>query len=393
MKNNGFVLSDGDAAFKQKIGAAANEAIKILSRDMEKYSSGALYPAAYKNGHYEAVVNGDLKNNAWQEGFYTGQLWLAYEISHEEKFEELAEKNVADFAERMENNFHIDWHHDTGFLYTPSCVAAYKLTGNTLAREAALSAAYSLQRRFRPRGEFIQSMGFELEKENYRFIIDTMMNLPLLFWAADETGKSVYREKAVKHAETTRKYILRDDGSTYHHFLMDFETAGPKGGLTLQGAGNDSCWSRGQAWMVYGSALMYANTGDSSWIETFDKVTDYFTAHLPENGIPNWDFSVFGTEDNDRDASAGMIAACGIMEMARLTEQGEKMRGYIAAAKKMLLSAVCEYAVAANEGDEGLMRGVMPAKLLGMTEPCAPYGDYFYLEALVRAMGNWEKYW
>ena len=295
MKNEKFVLSDGDDIFAEKVKAAIEEAIKIIERDMEKYASGNLYPAAYENGKYEAVLNADLKNHAWMEGFWPGQLWLAYEYTGNEKFKFLAEKNVADFAKRMEDNILIDFHHDMGFLYVPSCVAAYKLTNSEFAKDVALSAAYSLSRRFRPRGEFIQSIGMELDAKDYKFIIDTMLNIPILFWASDVTGKESYSEKALKHAETTRKYILRDDGSTYHHFMMDFETGGPKGGKTHQGVGDNSCWTRGHSWMIYGSALMYARTGDESWIETFETVTDYFLAHLPEDYIPHWDFAVLGT--------------------------------------------------------------------------------------------------
>lgn len=389
-----YVLSAGDDSLRQKLELAAEEAVKIVERDMVRYESGDLYPAAWKDGKYEAVPNGDLRNNAWVDGFFPGQLWLCYELTGKEKFRALAEKNVVDFAKRMEDNLHIDWHHDTGFLYIPTCVSAYKLTGNKLAEKTALQAAYSLSRRFRTRGEFIQSMGFEIEPENYRFIIDTMMNIPLLFWAAEQTGEESYRIKAIKHAETTRKYIIREDGSTYHHFLMDFDTAGPKGGLTLQGAGNDSCWTRGQSWMVYGSALMYAHTGDESWIKTFETVTDYFLAHLPEDYIPHWDFAVLGTEDDDRDSSAGAICACGIMEMAaNIGEKSGKMPQYIAAAKKMMAALAEHCAISFQSGREGLLDRVMGSKPHGSVEGCTPYGDYFYMESLVRALKEWNKYW
>ncbi len=394
VRNEKFVLSDGDATFQSKLQQAMKEAVQILERDMKKYISGDLYPAAYANGHYEAVYNADLKNHAWEEGFWPGQLWLAYEYTGDAKFRSLAEKNVLDFKKRMDDNMLIDFHHDTGFLYVPACVAAYKLTGSELAKETALSAAYSLSRRFRPRGEFIQSIGMELDAKDYKFIVDTMLNIPLLFWAADETGNTSYREKAIKHAETTRKYILREDGSTYHHFLMDFTTGGPKGGMTHQGVGADSCWTRGQSWMIYGSALMYAQTGDEKWIQTFETVTDYFLAHLPADYIPHWDFAVFGTDDDERDSSAGIITACGIMELAKhVAPDSGKMPIYIEAAKKLMTAAVDGCAVRYESGEEGLLGRVMGSKPHGSVEACAPYGDYFYLEALMRALKPWQPYW
>lgn len=394
MRKTNFLLAETDEGLKQSLETAIQNALAILKRDMQKYIAGNVYPAAYTDEAYQVAPMADLRNHVWEEGFWTGQLWLAYELTGEADFRELAEKNVVDFAKRMDDNMQIDWHHDTGFLYTPSCVAAYKLTGNRLAKQAAEEAAYSLSRRFRVRGEFIQSMGYEMEPENYKFIIDTMLNIPLLFWATEETGKRSYRDKAIRHAETTRKYVIREDGSTYHHFLMNFETAGPKGGLTWQGSGDNSCWSRGHAWMIYGSALMYTYTGDASWIQTFETITDYFIAHLPANGIPSWDFSAMGTEDDATDTSAGVIAACGIMELANYlpADQG-KMPTYLETARKIMSSAISTYAVKPTDGCEGLIKGVMPAKPQGYCEPCAPYGDYFYLEALMRAARHWERYW
>lgn len=394
MWKNKYILADSDEIFVKQMEKAAEKALNIVERNMKKFASGDEYPSEYNEGHYMVFKNGDPKGGIWMEGFWTGQLWLCYELTGNKKFSELAEKNVVDFHKRVVENNQIDWHHDTGFLYTPSCVAAYKVTENELAKEAAEIAAYSLSRRFRIRGEFIQSMGFELESENYRFIVDTMMNLPLLFWAAEVTGNEAYYDKAKKHAETTRKYIVREDGSTFHHFLMDFETAGPKGGITWQGVGDTSCWSRGQAWMIYGSALMYAYTGDSSWITTFEKVADYFLMNLPADFVPYWDFSVSGAEGEPRDSSAAAIAVCGILEMMGiLGEEYENWNMYVEAVKKIMNSLVEHYSSSYESGEEGLLLGVTHAKPQGMIQNCTTYGDYFYLEALIRIVRSWGRYW
>lgn len=389
-----YILTAENELLRTKLENAARNAVKILEREMPRYISGALYPADYENGKYGAAENGNLRNLAWLEGFWTGQLWLAYEFTKDEKFKELAEKNVVDFEKRMVDNLHIDWHHDMGFLYSLSCVAAYRLTGSTVAKKTALQAAYSLSRRFRPRGEFIKSMSFETDAKNYKFIIDTMMNLPLLFWASEETGENLYRERAIKHAETSRKYLIRDDNSTYHHFLMDFKTAGPVRGLTWQGYSDESCWTRGQAWMIYGAALMYSYTKDNSWVDTFYKVTDYFIEHLPEDYVPLWDFAVIGTGDDDRDSSAAAIAVCGILEMAQhISFQEGKMAEYIQVACKILESLADNYAIDLNDETEGLLGSVMSAKPQGIIRNCEIFGDYFYLEALIRALMPWKKYW
>lgn len=395
MERRDFVLSEHDASLREMLEKALDTAIKTVERNAKKYNSGELYPIGkYENGRYIWDINGGDAGNRWTEGFWTGQLWLCYELTGKEIFKTVAERSVRDFYKRVDENIHIDWHHDTGFLYTLSCVSAYKLTGNELANRAAKMAAYSLSRRFRKKGEFIQNSQTEINADNYKFIIDTMMNLPLLFWMAEQTGEESYRQKALKHAETTRKYIIREDGSTYHHYLMDYKTGAPIRGLTLQGAGDESCWTRGQAWMVYAAPLMYDFTGDESWIETFERVTDYFIEHLPADCIPYWDFDMTDIPGEPRDSSAAAIAACGIMEMAKyLPSEHGKMEKYIEFAKKMLISLVKNYATFFEDGDEALLLHVTGSKPHGSADISAVYGDYFYLEALVRATCAWERYW
>lgn len=389
--NNKYVLTSGDKALFNKVKSAADKAMEIIERSMPAYASGTVYPLDYKDGKYTLVPNGE---GIWVEGFWTGELWLSYELSGNEKFRELAEKNVSDFIKRMDDNNNIDWHHDIGFLYSPSCVAAYKLTGSQAARKVSEEAAYLLNRRFRLKGNFIQSAGIETDEPKYKFIIDTMLNLPLLFWAADTTGREMYRERAIKHAETARKYTIRPDGSTYHHFLMNIKNGEPLRGHTWQGFSDESCWSRGQSWMVYGAAIMYAYTGDESWIDTFETVTDYFIDHLPDDYVSHWDFDVIGTGDEDRDSSATAITVCGILEMANhIGTNVRKMPIYIETAKKMLASLIDNYAVKPESGKDGLLDATMGAKPFGTVPGCRPYGDYYYMEALVRALIPWQMYW
>lgn len=390
-----YILTEQKPKWKPLLEKGLTQATALVKKYMPKYASGTLYPAKYENGAYQAIANGDPRGNFWEEGFYPGQLWLSYEATKDEAYRALAEKNVQDFYHRVKENDQIDWHHDTGFLYTPSCVAAYMLTGNETAKKAAEMAAYSLSRRFRPRGQFIQSMSFEMDEQNYKFIVDTILNLPLLFWAAEETGDSSYREKAIAHLHTTIRYAMREDGSTFHHFLMNERTGEPVRGFTWQGASDDSCWSRGQAWVLYGLALAYRWTKDETLLEPFYKATDYFFEHLPADRIPYWDFSFSDGSPEPRDSSAGAIAVCGILEMANsLPETGPKMQHYLEEAAQ-LLAALVEKCGNVPESDvEGLLLHATGAKPQGSgIDACLPYGDYFYLEALVRATRNWRSYW
>ena len=389
-----FVLTEKRPELSEKIEVAINNAIGILKRDIVKYESGKDYPCRYHDGKYEVMENADVRGDYWTEGFWPGQLWLAYEICGYEVFRTVGEKNIEDFYKRVVENNNIDWHHDLGFLYTLSSVAPYKLLKSELGKKSALIAAYSLSRRFRYKGEFIQSMGGEFEEQFYRFIVDTMLNLPLLFLAAEESGENIYREKAIKHLKTTLKYIVRENGSTYHHFLMNNQTGEPISGLTLQGAGDDSYWSRGQAWIIYGLALAYRYTKDESLLEVFEKVTEFFIYHLPEDYIAYWDL-VYTCGDEPRDSSATAIAVCGILEMARLVPKNTgKIQYYIDIAVKMLDSLISEkYANSPESGNEGLLLHTTASKPHGFYDSCTVYGDYFYLEALVRAKKDWVCYW
>ncbi|MBQ8816626.1 MAG: glycoside hydrolase family 88 protein [Lachnospiraceae bacterium] len=389
-----YVLVEHYPELKLMLSDAIKEATDILKRDMVKYASGDLYPARYANGKYVAVKNADPLCYYWEEGFWPGQLWLAYEATGDEAFRKLADKNVDDFYKRVDENNHIDWHHDLGFLYTPSCVSAYMLTGNETAKKAALMAAYSLSRRFRPRGQFIQSMSFELDEPNYKFIVDTMLNIPLLFWAAKETGEESYRQKALAHLNTTVKYAMREDGTTYHHFLMDEKTGGPIKGQTWQGDGDESCWSRGQAWVVYGLALGYGYTKDEKILGHFKKATDYVMNHMPEDFVPYWDFVYSDGSEEPRDSSAAAIIACGILEMAKHAPECDFMKGYLDKVAKMMRSMAVSYANKLKNGTEGLLLHGTDAKPQGegIDVPLS-FGDYFYMESLIRATRDWKSYW
>lgn len=391
-----YILAEHFPELNGELRSAIEVATKIVKRNTQKYGTGDLYPADAVGGTYTAVKQCDKRSHFWLEGFWPGQLWLTYELTKDEDIHAIADKYVEDFYKRVYENNNIDWHHDTGFLYTPSCVSGYKVAGNETAKKAALMAAYSLSRRFRYKGEFIQSMLTELDENRdfYKFIVDTMMNLPLLFWATEETGDSIYREKAIRHLNTTIKYAMREDGTTFHHILMDNQTGEMIRGLTWQGASDDSCWSRGQAWVVYGLAIAYAYTKDESLIPHFCKVTDYFINHLPADDVPYWDFVYSDGDGQPRDSSAAAIAVCGILEMAKHVNENEYgMKNYIDKAKDMLVSLMRNYASTYESGDEGLILHGTVANPQGMADSATQFGDYFYLEALLRASSDWNPYW
>ena len=237
-----------------------------------------------------------------------------------------------------------------------SCVAAYQLTGNERAKEAAVMAAEQLLSRFQEKGGFIQAWGPLGAEDNYRLIIDCLLNLPLLYWASDVTGDGKYREIAVRHTKTSIQNLVREDFSTYHTFFFDPRTGEPVRGVTAQGYKDDSAWARGQAWGIYGTALAYRYTKDETCKDLFRKVTAFYMDHLPEDLVPYWDLSFSRGSGEPRDTSAAAAAVCGMMEMCRNGSLDKKEKAfYEEKADQMLENLIDHYAVTSIKESNGLL--------------------------------------
>ncbi len=260
-------------------------------------------------------------------------------------------------------------------------------------------AADHLASRYRETGKFLQAWGNVGQASEYRLIIDCLLNLPILYWATEVTGDPSYAEKAENHIKTAMKCVLRPDNSTYHTHFIDMETGEPTYGVTHQGNRNGSAWARGQAWGVYGIALSYRYLKNPEYIDLFCRVTDYFIEHLPSDLIPYWDFDFDDGSTEPRDSSASAIAVCGILEMAKYLPK-EKADKYLEAADKMLRALVDHCANTDLEKCNGiLLHGTYArssaentCKNRGVDE-CNTWGDYFYMEALIRLTKDWELYW
>ncbi|MFT4252146.1 MAG: glycoside hydrolase family 88 protein, partial [Caulobacter sp.] len=194
-----------------------------------------LFTDAFPRPSSEGGVYAPMDNTEWTNGFWTGMLWLAFEASGEPRYRQAAERQVESFRDRIDREVNVD-HHDLGFLYSLSCVAGWKLTGNIGARQAALAAARRLMTRYLPVAGIIQAWGDLSDPEQAgRMIIDCNLNLPLLYWASDETGDPTFRIAADRHIEEAARHIVRPDASTFHTFYMDPRTGEPVGGKTHQG--------------------------------------------------------------------------------------------------------------------------------------------------------------
>ena len=237
------------------------------------------------------------------------------------------------------------------------------------------------------------------DPDNYRYIIDCMLNVPLLYWAGETTGNDHYREIAAAHTATTLANSFRPDGSTYHTFFMNPDGT-PKGGRTCQGYKDDSFWARGQAWGVYGSAIGYTYTHDEKFLEVFRKALEFYLSRLPEDLVPCWDM-VFAPESGEpRDSSSAAIVACGLLGGWQNMWTKQKLPSGALWPGRCWGSLATHYAVKPGTlGSGQLLHGTYSKKSPYNTctpegvDECTSWGDYFYMEALTRLTKDWEMYW
>ncbi|MGG7077789.1 glycoside hydrolase family 88 protein [Clostridium sardiniense] len=373
---------------KSEVKQAIENVIKQIDANMEYFKEKFPYSAT-KNNKYEII-----ENIEWTDGFWTGLLWLAYEYTGDNKYRELAEKNVLSFKNRVDKDIEID-HHDLGFLYSLSCVSAYKLTGSEVAKEASIKAADKLISRYQEKGGFIQAWGELGHKDHYRFIIDCLLNIPLLYWASNETKNDKYRKIAETHFETSCNYVIRDDASAFHTFYMNPEDGSPVKGVTRQGYNDESAWARGQAWGVYGIPLNYKNTKNTEAFNLYKGMTNYFLNRLPKDNVCYWDLIFNDGDDQSRDSSAAAIAVCGMHEMNKyLPEVDESKEVYKYAMHTILKSLIDNYTNPnIGEGEPVLLHGVYSWHSGKGVDEGNIWGDYYYLEALIRFYKDWELYW
>ncbi|HIX13189.1 MAG TPA: glycoside hydrolase family 88 protein [Candidatus Anaerofilum faecale] len=373
-------------------GAALDTAVKIVRQNLPLFTSNCQNHSSVND------IYPPCENDQWTCGFWPGEVWLAWERTGEDCFKNTALTLVDSFDHRIRNHIEVD-HHDMGFLYSPSCVAAWKLVGSEKGRDAAILAADQLISRFHEKGEFIQAWGTLGAKDNYRYIIDCLLNVPLLYWATEVTGDEKYANIAHRHVATCLKNSIRPDGSTYHTFFMDPVTGGPSHGATCQGYKDDSCWARGQAWGVYGTAISYRYTKKPEYLDAFRRVLAYYLERLPEDLIPYWDMTFTSGTEEPRDSSSASIVACGLLEAAKYVGE-EEAAAWRKLAAQMLKSLADHYAV--QEGPDGI--GIVRHGTYSKKSPyntctpegvdeCVSWGDYFYMEALTRFVKDWELYW
>lgn len=350
-------------------------------------TSSALHYQLRKDGAHPLGAN-----VGWTTGFWPGMLWLGYELTGRERFRDAAADLSIDFQRRLEAGVDLE-HHDLGFLYLLSNVAADRITGLPGARATAVAAADRLMARLLPGASVIQAWGrLDDPTERGRVIIDSVMNLPLLHWAHSITGRAAYREAARSHLLHTMDFLLRPDGSTCQTYFVDADTGAPRRPATHQGLSDSSCWSRGQAWALYGLALNHHHLPDLGLLDRAMQVADYFLSHLPPDDIALWDLNLAHDSGEPRDSSANAIAVCGLLELANQLPEGPARKHYQEAGER-LLGALTRHCAGALPTAGGLLAHGTYHRLANRgVDECTLWGDYYYLEALARLHKGWTSY-
>ncbi|GAA4812778.1 glycoside hydrolase family 88 protein [Streptomyces ziwulingensis] len=360
------------AEVRRTLRAAADYAVEKV-RAVAPQVTG--FPVGTKFEKWVYSPNGD-----WVGGFWPGTLWMAYLHSEDSGLRTLA----LDWARRLAPRQYDTTTHDLGFLFTPSWVTAWRLTGDEVWRSGALRAADSLIRRYNPRGRFLRAWGRLDEANNAgRVIIDTMMNLDLLAFASSQTGDARYLDIAVEHARTTQRHFPRPDGSTPHVFDFDPDTGTPIGPGTVQGYSPRSCWARGQSWGIYGFTTLHRRTGDPEFLATARKLADFAIGALGADHVPVWDYRAPQQPHDIKDASAGAVMACGLLDLAAVT--GERAYREVAVRLLTALSRTC-LTRKSSRADAVVARCTRNRPAEDGVEISLPYADYYLLEGILRLL-------
>jgi len=366
---------------KALLEGAMEFAQKQVKHLIEKHPS--FCPMYTKDGKWQ---HEGPKWTHWCDGFLPGMMWIfrRYQAS---RGQEATAKYWLDHAiqytktlepRKMDRDVH-----DLGFIFTNTYYRWYQLTGDEELNGVLIQAGRTLALRFQEKGQYLRSFVSEDS-----LFIDIMMNVGIIFYAARETNDKRLREIALRHAYTTRRVLVRGDGSTAHEGLFNLETGEFLKQTTHQGFRGDSCWSRGLAWALYGFGTCFEYSRDPHFLQTAESCADYFITHMPSDGVPPWDFNAPAESRKQVDTSSGAIAAAGLLRLSRLISDPVKGHFYWTAAVRILRSLSEKY-LGKSKGWEGVLKGGVYHihKNLGVNESVM-WGDHFFVEALDHSLRN-----
>jgi unsaturated chondroitin disaccharide hydrolase len=313
----------------------------------------------------------------WCDGFLPGIMWIL-----RARGDESWEAPAINYSRKLEHRQFDRDVHDLGFIFNSTYLRWYQLTGDAALNGVLIQAGRTLALRFKQKGEYLRSF-----VSDDSLFIDIMMNVGIIFYAARQTGDEALLDIAMRHCLTTRRTLVRGDGSTSHEGLFDLASGEFLRQTTHQGYRGDSCWTRGLAWSLYGFGTAYGHTRDSRFLATAEACADFFIANTPASGVAPWDFDAPEESRKTVDTSASAIAASGLLQLAGLSADPLKGAFYRDAARQMLTSLCRDYLAADDPKWEGILRGGVYHihKGLGVNESVM-WGEYFFVEALDKAL-------
>jgi len=301
----------------------------------------------------------------WCEGFFPGMMWLIHEKTGDAWWRQQAEA----YSTRLEPRQHDRNVHDLGFIFISTYLPWFRASGDRRFNDVLVQAGRTLAMRFQEKGQYLASF---IGPES--LFIDIMMNVGIIFYAARETGDAKLMDVATRHCLTTRRYLVRGDGSTSHEGMFDTVTGEFLRQTTKQGYRNDSCWSRGLAWALYGFHTAYSYSGEEKFLNTARACADFYLEHTPDHGVPYWDYDVPEGPQRIYDSSAGAIAAAGLFRLGRENQA------------RRIVQTLCDRFLVKEGNDGVLAEGVYHIhKGLGVSEAVI-WGDYFFTEALLKCI-------
>lgn len=336
------------------------------------------FPHTTRQGRWRTSEDG-----RWTAGHWIGIVWLAYLRSGDASLRDAAYR----WAERLEPRKTDTTTHDMGFLFFPSFVRGYRITRDPYFRDAALVAARSLATRFHDNGGYIQAWDdAEDPVHKGRTIVDTVMNLPLLLWASDESGDQRLGEIAQRVATTIASHHVRPDGSTYHVVDFNPSSGAPIRYATHQGLHNESFWSRGQAWAIYGFSVVGRMADRADLRDVAEILADFFVRHLVPGQAPPWDFAASGA-DEPRDSAAGAIAADGLLDLSAAAGDHAGRERRRREARDLLNALIVTCVDLAAKDNEGLLlHATADRPRESAVDESLVYGDHYFFEAIYRAV-------
>jgi unsaturated chondroitin disaccharide hydrolase len=375
-----FVLETDRALFDDAMKFAQQQTRKLVENHPDFYP---MYTAEGKWKH-----EGQVWTN-WCDGFLPGMMWIFHKRNvaaaatgasgTSDKFWlELAIRYTTPLAPRQHNPDV----HDLGFIFMSTYYRWHRLTQDPNLKEALIQAGKTESLRFKENGQYLRSFVGEDS-----LFIDIMMNVGVIFYAARETGDRRLRDVALRHCLTTRRNLIRGDGSSAQEGIFDLQTGEFLRQSTQQGYRGDSCWSRGLGWALYGFSLSYEYSRDPRFLETAEACADYYITHCNSDGIPPWDFNAPPESRRLLDTSAAAITASALLRLCRLLQDPVKGHHYWSLAIRILRS-LCEQHLAKKDKKwEGILKGGVYhlPKELGVDESVI-WGEYFFVEALEQAL-------